>query len=234
MDCTIVSIGVLPFHPLRGERAPLRTGHATTTLVASGNAKILVDPGLPAEVLVPRLLERTGLTPKDVTHVFLTGFHPDTHRSLDAFLDATWLIHAPERESVGVQLATALKDIHTRSEAQGGVAKEESLRAILEREVALLSRCETAPQNLAPRVDLFPLPGVTPGLCGLLVSGARFTTLLCGDAVPTWEHVAQGRAPSPAADVDLARESLAEALEIADVLVPGRDNVVLNPTKRPF
>jgi hypothetical protein len=39
---------------------------------------------------------------------------------------------------------------------------------------------------------------------------------------------------SGAADTDQARESFAEAVEIADVLVLGRDNAVSNPTKRGF
>jgi hypothetical protein len=39
---------------------------------------------------------------------------------------------------------------------------------------------------------------------------------------------------SSAANVQLARESFAEAVEIADYLVLGRDNFVTNPTKKPF
>ena len=39
---------------------------------------------------------------------------------------------------------------------------------------------------------------------------------------------------SGAADVEQARESFQEAVEIADVLIPGRDNLIVNPTKRPF
>ena len=35
-------------------------------------------------------------------------------------------------------------------------------------------------------------------------------------------------------DVAQARDSLAEAMEIADVIVPGHDNICLNPTRRPM
>ena len=112
------------------------------------------------------------------------------------------------------------------------------LRETLELDVAILRRCEPAPDSLltdrGQRVDLFPLPGVTPGLCGLLIAGARFTTLVCGDAVPTSEHLEQGQVLSNAADVARARESFAEAIEIADLIIPGRDNLVVNPTKRLF
>ena len=75
---------------------------------------------------------------------------------------------------------------------------------------------------------------MTPGLCGLVVATPRFTTLICGDAVPTLEHLEEGKVLSGAADVDKARESFAEVIEIADLIILGRDNVVVNPTKRPF
>jgi glyoxylase-like metal-dependent hydrolase (beta-lactamase superfamily II) len=234
MDYRVISIGAMAAHPLRGERSPVRTGHATTTLIVTGPRAILVDPGLPGAALVARLQERAGLSPKDVTDVFLTSFHPDTHRGIEAFAHARWLIHDVEREAVGVQLATALKDLLTRSERQGGVAKDQSLEEVLRHEVAVLSRCEVAPQTLGERVDVFPLGGVSPGMCGLLLEGTRFTTLVCGDAIPTVEHLEQGKAPQHAPEIDQARASFEEAVEIADMLVLGRDNIVVNPAKRPF
>lgn len=226
LDVRVISIGALDVHPLWGERAPTRSGHATTTLIRSGERRILVDPGLPAPALVARLGERSGLTPDAVTHVFLTSFRPDCRRALDAFPDATWWISETERESVGVPLAMSLRD------AMDG--DDEEITDALRREVALLQRCEPAPDEVAERVSLFPLPGVTPGLTGLLIAEARHTTLITGDAIPTVEHLSTGQAPRNAADLDRARESLAEAIEIADLLILGRDNLVINPVKRPF
>lgn len=240
MEYRIISIGTLSSHPLWNERAgaasgaAIRTGHATTTLITTRDRKILVDPGLPAQALVARLSERANLSPSDITDVFLTSFHPETHRALPAFDKARWLINAEERESVGVQLATVLKDLVTRSESQGGVAKEEALLGMLRTEVALLQRCEPAPQSLADRVDIFPMPGVSPGLCGLVLSAARFTTVVCGDAIPTIEHLEQGKVLTTAVDIEAARASFEEALEVSDMLILGRDNIVVNPTKRPF
>jgi glyoxylase-like metal-dependent hydrolase (beta-lactamase superfamily II) len=245
MDYRIISIGALSAHPLWNEKPSavgpggasgggVRTGHATTTLITSGSRRILVDPGLPGPALAARLGERANLKPADITDVFLTSFHPETHRGLALFDRARWLINADERESVGVQLATALKDIYTRSEDQGGVAKDESLLDILRGEVAMLQRCEPVPQSLADRVDVFPLAGVSPGLCGLVLSGPRFTTVLCGDAMPTQEHLEQGKVLTTAVDIEQARASFEEIIEIADMLIPGRDNLLINPTKRPF
>jgi len=60
------------------------------------------------------------------------------------------------------------------------------------------------------------------------------TTLVAGDAVGTQEHLAEGRILPGAYDAEEARTSLTEAIEIADVIIPGHDNLVLNPTRQPM
>lgn len=230
MDASVISIGTLSANPLWGERGATRTGHATTTLITAKDARILVDPGLPAPALAARLGERAGITPDEVTHVFLTSFHPDVRRGLSLFGDAEWLIHEGEREGVGAPIAAQLKhmlEMGVRDEAAEAVA---SLRD----DIALLQRCERAPDEIAPGVSLFPLPGVSPGLCGLLLEHPRFTILIAGDAIPTRQHAAEGKVLQTAADLDRARASFEEAMEVADLIIPGRDNVFVNPTKRPF
>lgn len=226
MELRIISIGTLDAHPLWGERAPVRMGHATTSLIRAKDKTILVDPGLPAPILAARLSERANLTPEDISHVFLTSFRPDVRRGLSAFERATWWISEAERETVGVPMIHSLQ--HARDEGENDVAE------MLQADIKLLQRTHAAPDQLADGVSLFPLPGVTPGLCGLLLAERRHTTLLCGDAVPTIEHLEQGVAPRWAQDVGRARESLTEAIEIADLLVPGRDNLTVNPLRRPF
>ncbi len=244
MDYRIISIGALAAHPLWGEKNAVRTGHSTCTLIRSGKRTILVDPGLPEQVIAARLRERTGLGPEAVTHVFLTRFMRDTCRGILAFQHATWWISQPEREGVGVPLVADL----TKAASMG----EEEVKAALELDVAVLKRCEPAPDRVADRVSLFPLHGVSPGLTGLLLegfssvprsekgkagTGGGATVLVCGDAVPTVEHLEQGavlQGQGAAADYQRARESFAEAIEIADVLVLGRDNAVMNPLQRPF
>ena len=86
--------------------------------------------------------------------------------------------------------------------------------------------------SIAPRVDLFPLPGVTAGTCGLLLAFPGSTVLICGDAIPTIEHLTQGKVLPTAASIAQAQESFKEAVEIADVLILGRDNLALNPLRR--
>jgi glyoxylase-like metal-dependent hydrolase (beta-lactamase superfamily II) len=232
MQFRVISIGASASHALWNEREAVRTGHATTTLIQSGDRTILVDPGLPAQVLGARLNERSGKRLADITDVFLTSFHPDTRRALTELQHARWLISSEEREAVGGAIGAQIKHI-----LESGAHREEggaSLLELLKNDIALLQKCEVAPDTIAERVDLFPLPGVTPGLSGLLLEGERFTTVICGDAVPTVEHLEQGKVPSVASDLDRARESFQDALEVADLLVLGRDNMVVNPTKRPF
>jgi glyoxylase-like metal-dependent hydrolase (beta-lactamase superfamily II) len=227
-DVKVISIGSLAANPMWGEKSAMRTGHATTTLIRAEGANILVDPGLPGAAIAARLAERANLTPEAITHVFLTSFHPDVRRGLGAFSKAQWLLSEREREALGVPLATRLRDEMERENA------DQELIAMLKVDVELLSRCQPAPDSLADGVDLFPLPGVTPGMCGLLVPDLRHTTLITGDAIVTQEHLERGVMTTGAIDIAAAQESFKEAIEIADLLVLGRDNMVVNPTKRLF
>lgn len=226
MDVRVISIGALDAHDLRSEPVGTRTGHATTTLIRSKGRTLLIDPGLPHPVLAQRLAERAGLTTQDLTHVFLTSFRPDTRRALPELDHTRWWISEAEREAVGVALVEQLRRADDAADAE--------LAGLLAGEIELLRRCEPAPDQLADRVDLFPLPGVTPGLAGALVAAPRHTTLICGDAIPTAEHLDAGRVPRFASDADQAKRSVVDALEVADLLVLGRDNILVNPTKTPF
>ncbi|MEX2213781.1 MAG: MBL fold metallo-hydrolase [Phycisphaeraceae bacterium] len=226
MDYRIISIGTLSHNEFWSESAPVRTAHATTTLIRSGERVILVDPGLPAQVITARLMERAGIKPAKVTDVFLTNFRPSHRWGLDAFEHADWWIAEMEREYVGRGLVEQLKQATDQA--------DEAMQDVLKQEIALLRRFKSAPDRLAEQVDLFPLPGFTPGTCGLLLLKLNSTTLIAGDAVPTAEHMEHGQVLRQAFDIQQARESFTEAIEIADVIIPGHDNLLLNPTRRPM
>ena len=242
--CRVISIGTLSSHPLRHEPEGVRTGHATTTLITagggggiassgvsggsgasggSGGAMILVDPSLPVQVLAPRLDERAGIKPEQITHVFLTSFDRDRRRCLGAFPGAMWLLGPVEREQAEAQLA-----------AEAEAFKRSGDRALIDHnafERDALNSIAAAEDSIAPGVDLFPLPGFTPGTCGLILSQPTSTLLVTGDAVPTVEHLEQGKVLPGCADVPLAQESFREAVEIADILILGRDNWATNPLR---
>ena len=220
----IISIGTLAAHPLWEEKAPARTGHATTTLITAGDVNIIVNPSLPAQVLAARMSERTKVQVEDITHIFLTTFTPEHYRGLAMFEEAEWLVHQPERGS-------ALAALNEQMERAADARDEELVRAI-GGHIALLDRCHNAPDALAPGIDLFPLPGLSPGTCGLLLPLPTQTVLICGDAVATREHLEQGKVLPTCTDIEQAQESFREALEIADLLIPGRDNIIANPVRR--
>ncbi len=224
IEYRVISIGTLAAHSLWGERQERRTARATTTLLTDGTLNILVDPSLPEQILTARLAERANRAPSDITHVFLTSFEPFRRRSLGAFDKAVWLISERERETIGASMVHRLREAHE--------AGDREMASLLAQEVALLERCQAAEDSLAEGVDLFPLPGVTPGTCGLLLAQPNLTVLICGDAIPTVEHLAQGKVLQSAADVEQARESFAEAVEIADLFILGRDNLAVNPLRR--
>lgn len=224
LDYRIISIGALSIHELWPQQGAARTPHATCTLIRTGTRNILVDPGLPGQVITARLAERVGLEPQAISDVFLTTFRPSHRWGISAFPDAKWWIGEVEREQVGRALVEQFERAGT----------DESLRQTLREEIALLKRCQPAPDKLAPQVDLFPLPGFAPGTCGLLLSLPMHTVLIAGDAVATAEHLEQGRVLRGATDIELAQESFREAIEIADILIPGHDNILQNPGRRRY
>ena len=215
----IISIGTLSRNRLWNETEPVRTPHATTTLVRSGKRAILVDPGLPAPILAARLYERTGMRVDQIDTIFLTNFRPSHRGGLMAFAEAKIYLHDAEVESARHRIE------HLMTDSTPGDADF----AALEMELKLLEVVQSPPDKIADAVDLFPLPGYTTGTCGLLVAGPITTTLIAGDAVVTQDHFLAGQVLPDAADISLAQASLQEVYEIADQIVPGHDNVFLNP-----
>ncbi len=227
MDYRIISIGALSRHELWNEAPASRSAHSTCTLIRSGKQVILVDPGLPGSILEARLAERAGLKISAITDVFLTNFRPSHRRGLEAFPKASWFISQAERETVGQHLVSQFQQ-----------ASDEELDAqvldTIKEDIALLQRCKPAPDQLAQGVDLFPVNGFTPGTTGLLLALPHSTVLIASDAIATEEHLDQGRVLRGAYDIEQAKESLMEIVEIADVIIPGHDNTLINRTKRPF
>lgn len=223
MEYRTISIGTLSAHELWQHQGPPRTPHATTMLIQADQRNILVDPGLPEKAISARLQERAGLEPSSITDVFLTNFRPAHRMGLGSFTNARWLINETERETIGRHLVEQYEQ-----------ADDEQTGETIKQDIALLKYCTAAPQTIAEGVDIFPSAGFTPGTCGLLLSFTNTTVVIAGDAVASYEHLRQGRVLKGAWDAEQARESFKEVIEIADVIVPGHDELLLNPTKRYF
>lgn len=213
----VISIGTLSRNVLWNEKQAVRTPHATTTLVRDGDKNILVDPSLPPEILAHRLLERTGLKPAQIDLVFLTCFRPVHRLGLDLFGEADWLMSAAEIHAIGEHLNIML---------DGDQGTDPSTRDTIEQELALLGRLSPAPDMITHNVHLFPLAGASPGSAGLLLTLPGRTVVIAGDAVLTRDHLEAGRVFEHSTDVEQALEALTEIFEIADLIVPGHDNVV--------
>ncbi|CAN5696329.1 hypothetical protein BH09PLA1_BH09PLA1_22450 [soil metagenome] len=198
----IISIGTLSRNLLWGESQPTRTPHATTTLIRVGSGKrgrcILVDPALPPQILGARIFERTGLRTEQIDTIFLTNFRPAHRAGIALFPTAKLLIGENEQAWTHQQLTSLIEQ-----------APDEDLdRRTLVDERRLLESLRPADDRLADAVDLFPLPGYTPGTCGLLVTSVLTSTLIAGDAVPSLDHFLAGQVLPDCQDIAAAQESL--------------------------
>ncbi len=216
----VISIGAMARNDLWNETKPVRTAHATTTLITAGAHLIIVDPGLPAVALEQRLAERAGKSAADITDVFLTSWRPAHRRALALFPNARWFMSDTE-------IATA-RQLFTVTLANIG-SEPDAASELISQDQALLNRFTPAPDKIAPGVDLFPLGGCTPGQAGLIVSQPTTTLVVAGGAVATLEHFLRGKVTPDCYDIKQALGSLAEIYEIADVIIPGYDNQFVNP-----
>lgn len=219
VEYRIISIGTTSHHLLWGETVPVRTQHATITLVVSDSRRILVDPSLPAPALEARFFERTGRRLDSVTDVFCTTLRPDARRGLPALRHARWWCSREEREGYVAELQMR-SDSFRRLD---GKEEEESRR--IEEDLAAVERFHPAPEKFTEHVQLYPLFGATAGSAGLLLTPPTATIVIAGPAAPTREHIEQGVVWEHSADRDRAKESLADLLELADVIVPGFDDL---------
>ncbi len=220
MEYTVISIGALSHNRLWHESGQLRTPHATTTLVRDQGRMILVDPSLPGPVLEARFNERTGKRLSDVTDVFCTTLRPAHRRGLRALPQAAWWAHEAELESFRSYLQCQPED-PAPGEDDGAGEGEDDLR--------MLEAFQPAPECFVEQVHLYPLPGSSAGSAGLLLTPPTRTILIAGDAVLTREHLESGQVWEGSADLEAAMRSLRDVLEIADIVVPGHDNIFVLP-----
>lgn len=219
----VISIGALSRNPFWGETQPVRTSHATSTLVRDGGTSILVDPSLPPEALEHRLSERVGIKPAQVQAVFLTTLRPAHRRGLPLFEVADWLVPPAELDAMRQHLAKLVSSLK-----QSGKWPD----PMIVDEIGLLQRCKSAPEKLTANVHLFPAAGVSVGAAGLLIAAPLTTVVVAGDAVISREYLERGQPYEESYDIDQARESLADILDIADQIIPGHDNLFVPPIQR--
>lgn len=213
----IISIGCLSRNRLWNEAKPVRVPHATTTLVRDGPTSLIVDPSLPPQALEKLLFDRTGLAPGQVDMVFLTCFRPVHRRGLDLFAGKEIFMGEREIESVRRHL----------DETEDSGPDDPDVLSLIQSEREYLNHLRPAPDRFTPQVHLFPTSGPTAGSCSLLLVPPTRTIAIVGDAILTRDHLEAGMVFEQSHDAEAAKDSLTELLEIADVIVPGHDNIVI-------
>jgi glyoxylase-like metal-dependent hydrolase (beta-lactamase superfamily II) len=222
VEYTVVSIGTLSRNRLWGEVAALRTAHATTTLVRDDKRLILADPSLPTAALRARLNERTGLSLEDVTDVFCTTLRPVHRRSIEALPGAKWW-------ACEMELQACREHLRGLADSERRLTGEQ--QADVEADLKLLERIHPAPDKFSGQVHLYPLPGPSPGSAGLLLTPAATTVVVAGDAVLTGEHLLRGQVWEGCYDTEAALRSIQDVIEIADIIIPGHDNLMISPRR---
>ncbi len=211
--CDVLVIGHLKWNAYFGEspESPPRGDPSTCTSTmlrgrqADGRAYVLVvDPTLR---LSPKdyyfdINRRTGLSPEDVTHCFVTHEHFDHQAGLNYFPGAVWL------------------------------AAEPVARKLLDSPHIDGTRVRVAAGEFLPGVAVLPLPGHTPSLAGVAFEEDGRKCVVAGDGVMTRDHFAFETSAFEQ-DGALAAQTIRELKMIADIIIPGHDNMILNTRRRP-
>jgi glyoxylase-like metal-dependent hydrolase (beta-lactamase superfamily II) len=181
---------------------------AAVTLLRKRDMRVLVDSGWPRTRtrLVTGLAER-GVQPHQITHVLHTHLHIDHAANHPILTEAvllasktefSWadeLYHNLVRDEDDIGFIRSVFPELSGAALEGAVAFIQVARRICRKD--LFSRWDEIqfyediglPEGLA----VMPLPGHTPGQCGIIVSNAE-PVLIVGDALTT-EHSCLSRMP---------------------------------------
>ena len=143
------------------------------------------------------LYARCGVHCADITHVFVTHHHSDHLIGIEAFGNAQWFIPPGELSALSAQRP----DLHGRFTPATG--------------------------QLLDGIDIIPLPGHTPGLCGLKFSAAQGTIIVAGDAVMRKDFFEHRVGYYNSMDFGQASKTIKYIAQMADIVVPGHDNYFL-------
>ena len=150
---------------------------------------------------IPNLLKERRLTPADIDCVVISHLHFDHAANWDLFVNAEILVHESE-----VAYAQASDDIALLRYPVPALLAHKRLRLITG---------ETA--ALEDGVQIFQVPGHTPGAIALVMDGS----VLCGDALKSrWDL--RGYLMNTWND-DLSRQSIQKITGLGNRIYPGHD-----------
>jgi N-acyl homoserine lactone hydrolase len=179
-------------------------GISTVALIRLGGRTLLFDTGPYAyRPILQGRLKKLGIDPGEIDTVILSHVHWDTAANADLFPNAEIVLHEKE-------LACAETPGAHDADTPGYIGR--ALRRLRLRPVS-------GEQDIAAGVRLVELPGHTSGSIGALVGDA----LLAGDAVACAGDAAAGDVRYQRPYDHRARQSLARALTLAEIIYPGHD-----------
>lgn len=195
----VITIGCLTRNKFWGEpkEEGVRKTLATSLVICTGEANIIVDPSMEPEAFKKVLYDRSGLKAQDIDLVYCTHLHADHFAGIEAFEKAEWYMAPGD-----------YKDFK----------KDTDHRKIWE-------RMKPAGEFLLPgRVQVISLPGHTPGLAGLLFMAREGSVLSSGDCIMTKDFFHNREGYFFDKDGEENRRSIEKAGQIADVIIPGHGN----------
>lgn len=189
---------------------------ATTTLVQTEEINILVDPTLPVEQTEALLQLHAGLGREDIHIVYATHYHGDHRVDADKYPNAKQYMSA-------ASLQDAQAAIEEVRQGRGVPAFVVGLEDFL-----------PAPEQLAPGVTLYPLPGHTDGNTGLMLAASEGRVLLAGDTIMGEEYFCAGEGYWFNTSAEKTHISILRAAQDADIVVPGHGDVFLTEGRSKF
>jgi N-acyl homoserine lactone hydrolase len=197
---------LLPGVPVSSARGAL--GWCSVVLVQAAGQNLIFDTGSHGDrQQLISALKHHNISPADIQSVYLSHFHYDHVLNADIFPKARLLLSIKEWDYVQNGAFQDAADPYVPT----------SLIAWAAKRVELFDEGQEVLPGLVP----LPLPGHTPGLCGLLLKQEK--VLLAGDGVKNgWEFTR--RQPPPCFfSTHAALESYERATAAAELIVPGHD-----------
>lgn len=197
---------LLPGVPVSSNRGAL--GWCSVVLIRGAGQNVLFDTGSYGDrSQLIAALQAHHLSADDIRTVFLSHFHYDHVLNADLFPNARLLISAAEWDYVQSGAFHQANDPYVPT----------GFIPWAEQRVEVWNEA----QELLPGLIPLPLPGHTPGLCGLLLTKEK--VLMAGDGVKNgWEFVRRQPPPSFFSS-KAALESYRRAAAVAELIIPGHD-----------
>lgn len=197
----IITIGNLSRNRYWGEsdEKALHNAICTCSVISGKNFHVIVDPSLADEAAMTAELQRR------------TGLTPDK-------IDAVFITHQHGDHIAGLRHFTK-----SRWFAGSDVASSLNKSANFDKQI------EPAGSVLYESIDVIPTPGHTPDHHSLRFDYRGLSVVIAGDSIATKDFWDEKRAYYNVMDEAESKRSMEKIDKIADLIIPGHDNVFFNP-----